>query len=363
MTTPHVRTDFSLAQADTPVASLDAAELIISADSHVMESPTLWVDRLPAKYRDRAPRFPEKTEFHNQDIRGGTDPNARLNEMAVDGVSAEVLYPTLSMTLYKDVRDPELQEACFRVYNDWLAEYCSVAPDRLVGVPIISMYNIDHAIAELQRCREMKLKGAMVWQSPPKELAFTTDHYERFWAAAQEMGMPVSLHIVTGFGFDITVLKGLDRYRGAVNQKLLDVMDAFFALIFSGVMERYPRLKFVDVENEIGWAPWVIDQWDKYFRRWGPSVPIPIDKPPSEYVARQVFLTFFFDQVGGRNFSWWGVDNCMWSNDFPHPNTTWPYSRQVIARDLGHLPPESVAKLVRGNVAQLYGMDIGALGS
>lgn len=354
-----VRNDFSRSLEGAELSGPGIQETLISADSHVMEDPELWLKRLPAPLRDRAPRFPAKTDFSNDDIQGGSDPKARLQEMQVDGVSAEVLYATLGLTLYK-LEQATLQEACFQVYNDWLAEYCSVAIDRLVGVPLIATYDIDHAVQELERARAMGLKGCQVWQAPPKdpEYSFRSGHYDPLWAAAQDMNMPVSLHIVTGFGFDIAALKGVDRYHGAVNQKLLDAMDALFDLLFSGVMERFPRLKFVVVENEIGWAPFVIDQWDKYYRRWGGSVPIPLTMPPSDYINRQVFFTFFFDQIGGRNLAWWGQDNCMWSNDFPHPNTTWPNSRQVIARDLGHLPPESITKLVRTNVSRLYGIKL-----
>lgn len=352
--TTTVTNDFSRTPEAADYAGAGINEVLISADSHVMEDPELWVKRLPTTFQDRAPRFPARTDF-NSDIQGGWDPNARVGEMATDGVSAEVLYATLGLILYK-LEDPALQEACFRVYNDWLAEYCSVAPDRLVGVPLIPAYDIDVAVRELERAHGRGLKGCMVWQAPPKgpEYSFRGRHYDPLWAAAQDLNMPVSLHIVTGFGFDIGQLKGLDRIHGAVNQKLMDAMDALFDLVYSGVMERFPRLKFVVVENEIGWAPFVVDQFDKYYRRWGAQLNVPISMPPSDYIKRQVFFTFFFDQVGGRQLAWWGEDNCMWSNDFPHPNSTWPNSRQVIARDLGHLAPASVTKLVRTNVARLY---------
>ena len=87
-------------------------------------------------------------------------------------------------------------------------------------------------------------------------------------------------------------------------------------------------------------------------------VTILINKRPSEYFHDQMYATFFNDAVGGHSLSWWGEDNCMWSNDFPHANSTWPDSRKYIERDLGHLPPEKRTKLLSGNVARLYGMEI-----
>src|SRR5438105_56929 len=169
-----------------------ADEIIISADSHVMEPHELWLKSLESRFGEQAPRFPppkvgEGLLQHD----GGFDPHARLHEMAQDHVSAEVLYPTLGLKLF-GLDDPELQEACFRVYNDWLIDYCRVNPDRLLGVPCISVYNIDHALAELERCKKEGLRGALIWQAPHADLPFSSSHYDRFWAAAQDLDMPVS---------------------------------------------------------------------------------------------------------------------------------------------------------------------------
>ncbi|MPZ13825.1 MAG: amidohydrolase family protein [Chloroflexi bacterium] len=337
-------------------------ETLISADSHVSEDPDLWVNLLPARFRDMAPRFsPRKVGEGFQNKPGGWDPSERVKEMSVDGVSAEVLYPTLGLSLF-GLDDAELQEACFRVYNDWLIDYCKVAPDRLVGIACLSVYDIDRAIHELERCRTAGLKGGLIWQAPHPDLPFTSSHYDRFWAAAQDLEMPVNLHILTGHNYskDMGARQGVEHYRGSVNLKTFDAASGLFELIFYGVLDRYPRLKIVIVENEIGWIPFFLQQWDYYFRRFRKTNPPPIDREPSEYFYRQVYATFFNDAVGGQSFRWWGHDNCMWSNDFPHPNSTWPNSRTVIERDLGHVPPDVRAKLVCENVARLYDLRVPA---
>ena len=115
----------------------------------------------------------------------------------MDGVSGEVLYRSLAMDQY-GIEDAAIQEASFRVYNDWLIEYCAYAPDRLFGVGMIATYDMQAAVAELQRCKHAGLRGAMIWQVPPDELSFASDHYDPFWEACQSLGMPVSLHILTG---------------------------------------------------------------------------------------------------------------------------------------------------------------------
>jgi len=344
---------------------------LVSADSHVMEPPLLWVDRLPAPFRERAPRFPEDSVFRAHP--GGSDPQARCAEMATDGVSAEVLYPTSALTLFS-LRDAALQEACFRVYNDWLSEYCAVAPERLIGSAAISTYDIDGAVREVERCHELGLRGILVWQSPPEGLGFETDHYEKLWSACEELRMPVSLHILTGFDWsrrastdveplsddelaDPELRRSTYGFRGMTNYKLLAAANALHDIIISGALERHPEMRVVFVENEIGWIPFVLDQWDKYYDRPQRYVKT-ITSSPSEIFERQVFATFFNDRPGARQLQWWGRSSCMWSSDFPHQNSTWPDSREYVTRDLGALAPEVQADLAWRNCVELYGLEL-----
>ena len=340
-------------------ASASVNEVLISSDSHVIEPEGLWTKRLPKVFQGRAPGFGGRRKGDHPGAMEGTN---RVNEMAADGVSAEVLYPTHGLKSLS-LDDPELEEACARVYNDWLIEYCQAAPDRLIGLAMLSMYNVEGAVQELERCRKAGLLGSVIWQVPPPELPFTADHYNPFWAAAQELEMPVSLHILSGHGYSKSRAfatqqagdRGINQERNSVNHKLFQAIDALYDLIFSGVLERFPRLKLVMVENEIGWIPFILEQWDYYFKRHGVDrAGLTLKKLPSEYFHEQVYATFFNDAVGGHTLSWWGVDNCMWSNDYPHGNSTWPRSREVVARDMGNLPAGARAKLVRENVARLY---------
>ena len=335
-------------------------ELLISADSHVIEDPHFWEKRLPAAFKDQAPVFPEQEVggfFQAQP--GGWDPAERVKEMAADGVSGEVLYPSLAMNLF-GLQDVALQEACFRVYNDWILEYCSVAPGRLYGVSCIATYDIDHGVTELERCRKAGLPGAMVWQAPPPELSFATNHYERLWAAAQDLEVPISLHILTGqpFPWPRPLGRGsrkpaFEVMRSVVNSKLLYASNAMSDLIMTGVLERYPRLKFVLVENEVSWIPFYLTQYDKYWSR-EKNLDSPLTMLPSEYFLRQFYATFFNDPPSRWVFGTWGSDNLMWSNDYPHPNSTWPESWNVITRDLGHVSEAVRSRLLRDNARELY---------
>ncbi|HLF77980.1 MAG TPA: amidohydrolase family protein [Dehalococcoidia bacterium] len=334
-------------------------QVLVSADSHVMEPHDLWTKALAQRFGDQAPAFPPlKVGEGAQAHPGGADARERIKEMSADGVSAEVLYPTLALRLF-GLEDAALQAECFRVYNDWLIDYCQTAPDRLLGVAAIPCYDIDQAVDELFRCKRAGLEGAEIWQTPHPDLPFPSEHYEKLWNALEDVEMPLSLHILTGISYHSRQgIRGPEAYRGHVNLKLLDAANALVDFIHYGILEKHPKLKLVIVENEIGWLPFMIQQWDYYFRRFQASNPLPIDKEPSYYVQRQVYATFFNDAAGAHNLSWWGQDNCMWSNDFPHPNSTWPNSRKVIERDLGSLPSDVRAKLVRENCVRLYGMSV-----
>jgi predicted TIM-barrel fold metal-dependent hydrolase len=336
--------------------SVLAGEKIISADSHTIEPEDLWLKNLPSSLKGKYPNFPKRNSPGEK--AGGWDPKARINEMEVDGVSAEVLYPTLGLRLFA-LEDAELQEACFQIANDWVIDYCKAAPGRLVGIPMISLYNIQNAIKELERCKKAGLVGCLIWQVPPKHLSFTSDYYDPFWEAAGEMNMPVNLHILTGFNYSRFERKGLDTYRTAVNDKLTDAANTLFDLVFSGVLARFPRLKIVYVENEVAWLPFFVHEWDKYYVRFKTKVPLPfMKKLPGEYVNEQVYATFFSDPSGGQLMNRFGQDTFMWSNDYPHAASTWPNSRKVIAEELGHLPKDVLRKVVRENVIKLYDLKI-----
>ena len=376
------------------------AELqLISSDSHVSEPSDLWVERLDIKYRDRAPRVvlnPEGQEGayfvyegyppHNlaiglgagrtpeelaaflktgtyADARpGGWDPAQRLPDMELDGVEAEVLYTTLGFRLFW-LKDAGLQRACFRVYNDWLAAYCSYAPKRLKGLALISLYDPKEGAQELERCAKLGLKGAMIWCSPPADQPYSSEIYDPFWAAAQDLDMPVSLHAITGME-RIPWEYGAEQRAMRSTVTPHEIEKSFSILILSGVLERFPRLKIVSAENNCGWLPYYLQRMDRGFARFGPSGtvtpwPTKLTLKPSEYFRRQMYCTFIDDSFGVASRHWIGVDNVMWSSDYPHTASTWPHSRDIIARDFKEVSEVEKRKIVRENVAQLYGFDLG----
>ena len=210
-------------------------EVLISSDSHVMEPPDTLKERVAPAFREQAPAFPKLQVGESfQTHPGGSDPNYRIKEMETDGLSAEVLYPTYLLPHFA-MDDGKLQAACFRAYNDWLIDYCKVAPKRLIGIAAISVYDIDEAVKELERCAKAGLRGSIIWQAPHPDLPFHSEHYNKFWAASQDLNMPVNLHILTGHGYHKETVfgnkrTGVEAYRGSVNLKLKEIIDAFFEM-------------------------------------------------------------------------------------------------------------------------------------
>jgi predicted TIM-barrel fold metal-dependent hydrolase len=331
------------------------AEQRISADSHMAEPPDLWEKRLPLGLRDRGLHFPNVKPLESRAFlrAGGWDPHERLRDQAYDGVSAEVLYPSLGYASY-GVDDPELEEACVRVYNDWMIEFCSVAPDRLWGLALISLWNIENATEELERCKRAGLRGATIGLNPAEELPYRSHHYERFWAACQDLGMSVNFHINSGPG----KAKSERRVENvllprSVHKHKLDCQLALGELVGSGVLDRYPELRIVLAEAGVGWIPFFAQEFD-YYQNSIFDEPWPLPLLPSEYISRQVYGAFISDEVGGFLLSKYGEDNFMWSNDYPHGACIWPLSTGVIARDLGHLSPETRQKITAGTAAKVY---------
>lgn len=335
---------------------------LFSADSHVIEEPSLWDGVLPKGY------FPPRGNGGGKSTAraGRVDPVARVDEMGIDGVVGEILYPTLGLGLFS-LDDPETQERAFEVYNSWLIDFCKVSPGKLYGIGLISTYDIENAITELKRCADRGLIGCEIWQTPHPELPFFGQHYEPFWEAAAALSMPVSLHILTGFnyskigsdrtgGFKDPIGQAIQKYKNSVNEKLKNVSDSLLEIMFSGVLDRHPSLKIVLVENEIGWLPFLLDQFDYYTDRYEGVRPTLMSKQPSAYFGSQVFSTFFRDPIGTKMLGWWGSDGCMWSSDYPHPNSTWPHSQRVVAENLGYLDDLKLQKIVRANAYELYGI-------
>jgi predicted TIM-barrel fold metal-dependent hydrolase len=369
-------------------------ERLVSADSHVMEPPDLWLNAIGGRFGDRTPQvrqIPGRTghflvapgvapyqvahgfglgkggkELREHLGRGyeaarpsGWDPAARIADQEVDHIAAEVLYTTLGLSLFA-LDDAELQRASFAVYNDWIAEFAAYSPRRLYPVALISLEDVGAAVRELQRCARRGLKGAMIWSSPPAEQPYHSPVYTPFWQCAEELGMPLTLHVITdrkqGEGLKLTGAAGMFMN---LMTPVHEIQKTLLSLIFYGVLERHPRLKFVIAENDSGWVAHFMYRIDHMFEKFGAMTDQRLlSAPPSDYIRRNVWVTFQDDLTGVLTTSYFGADNFMWASDFPHTDTTWPNSAAVVERNFTGIAEAIKRKVVFDNTVKLYGMDI-----
>jgi predicted TIM-barrel fold metal-dependent hydrolase len=364
----------------------------ISADSHVVEPADLWSTRLEKAFRDRAPSLvmnpvgkkglyflcegleprlmssafasgvsPEALLAYHQNTSleegraGGWDPAPRLVDMALDGVAAEVIYTSVGFGLL-GLLDGPFQAALFRAYNDWLAEFCAYAPTRLAGLGMIPLLDIAAGCLELRRCAKLGLRGALIMASPPPGHAFASKEYDPFWAEAEALQMPVSLHASAGHGPE-----SKDKNRSRYQSKMCsphEIQRSFIDILFSGVLERFPNLKLVSAENDIGWIPYFLYSADYYYRKYLHYEPTELRMPPSEYWKRQVYATFMDDAIGIELCHHVGANTYMWASDYPHTQSTWPHSRAVIAENFATVSADIRSNITCYNAANLYGFDV-----
>jgi predicted TIM-barrel fold metal-dependent hydrolase len=384
----------------------------ISADGHVNEPPLLWVENLPAKFRDRGPRVIEtpNTKGHawimegqsrpsvmgfssmysrsakrfdraslvegfkqikDRGVRyedlfpGSYDPAARVGEIIEDETDAEVLFNGVS-TVWNGIKlcpDRELALACFKVYNDWIASFQAYAPERFVCNGTLPTTGIDDAIDELQRCADLGLRTVQLESYPSGSFSDPSLVDDRFWAAAVELEMPVNVH--TQFFFPAgdlgskTTSAGVKAGRDRAKARGLDVQAGSFPVILwrmiaSGVFERFPDLKFIGTEVQTGWVPYYLERFDDSVRRnrreWG----LPL--LPSEYFARNVSVVYIVDEIGAWNRYDIGIDNIMWGPDFPHSSSAWPVDyqlgREVLER--AGATESELARIMWQNAADIY---------
>ena len=369
--------------------------LIVSSDSHVFEPPDLWTTRIDRAFRDRAPRIqrvdgvdqlvveerqfvsgiglisnagarfeaPETISSHGrfEDVhQGGYDPDQHLADMRLDGVAGEVLYPSQGLFYFK-VADTLFMSAIFRAYNDWLADFCSTDRARLKGIAMINLDDVPDGVRELERAAKMGFAGAMITEYPLEDRRYDQPEYEPFWAAAQALAMPLSLHTAT---------RRQGKIRGAGDKTLRDASSratkVFYPatsmcdMIFSGVFERHPTLALAIVEFELAWAPHLLSTMDYTYRERHEEALYRFKDGmrPSDFFRRNVCLSFQEDAIGIRLRDTIGVDNMMWGSDYPHSESTFPQSRKILAQILAGVPEDEQAKIVGGNAARLYRFDV-----
>jgi len=340
----------------------------------------LWAGRLPSRLAARAPDVVRQNEGSwwtcdgqilgphrmssqysairragiEDDGSRASDPKLRLADMDRDGVHASVIYGPNLFGL--PIADPELKGAVLAGYNDWGLDFNGHAPDRLCVLPVLPTHAPEAAVAELQRVARLGHRGAIL---SPFEFRCTDPAWEPFWATAEEVGLPISFHIGHGTSQVKVVPRSWELAAfAACGPMQLD--EPLSMMIFSGVLERHPGLRLVLAESGIGWLPYFVRRLDQTAEKHVKNATdYRLRAKPSEIFHRQVFATFEEEPLGPSLLPLLGPDNFMWASDYPHPDSTFPRSREAIAEAFAGLERGFVEKVTATNCARLYAFDEG----
>ena len=377
-----------------------------SADSHFECLPETWTHRIPAKYRDRAPRRikladgrdaiikeGQPLEYRGTNLFAGKDPanfdpthldfeNAvgagspkqRLKEQDADGIDGELLFATEARNT--KIKDMDAFLEIIRAFNDYfIEEYCAVDPERLVGVAVMPDIGADENIKEMKRCKEKGFKAVRLHTFPSGK-SYPTPEDDRFYASALDLQMPITIH--TSFPRrtdqrDVYLMlypkdpQGEDRpfdFLQRLARQGIYHCGAVEAtqMVFSGVFDRFPDLKIFWAENNIGWIPYFYEQMNQTYKvncGWAEKLlGLPkLKKLPSEYLREHAYWGVFDDPIGIELRHRVGVDKIMWSNDFPHIVTRWPKSLELIEQQFGGVPENEKRAMLAGNAVEFFHLD------
>lgn len=384
---------------------------ITSVDDHIIEPPDVWVDRVPAKYKDECPRVitesdgseywvyehtksvtgglgasagrrPEEitaTGFPYADMRPGCyDAKARLDDMTEGGVLASLNFPSVPRfcgQLFWEAKDKDLALLCVKAYNDWMVdEWCATDPGRMIPLAIIPLWDPLLAAEEMQRMYDKGVRSICFSENfePLGLPTIHTGHWDPVLAAANEMGIVLSIHIGSSSTFHR--ISNDSPFMANFSLGMIRPMGCLMDWIFGGFFQRYPNIKIALSEGSIGWIPWVLERAQQVYdtqRHWvakgqslgnvGPvqeyDTKIDTEKIDIYRDYRDHFYGCFIDDATGLSMiDVVGEDNVMIEVDYPHSDTTWPHSLKLAHErlDAAGLTPSQQYKILRGNAEKLY---------
>jgi predicted TIM-barrel fold metal-dependent hydrolase len=384
---------------------------IVDVDAHVVEPPDVWSSRLPRRLADTGPRIEllpagvpklvgssyveepgtdgplaawwcyedhrsslkrtiaaagfEADEVELRGVRydemreGCFQPKARLADMTINGVEAQMCFPNFPRFCGQQFlwgKDKELAALCVQAYNDWMVEeWCGQGEGRLIPLCLIPLWDVGLAVTEVRRNAARGVRAVAFSELPPYLglPSLYTGAWDPLFEVCAETGTVLAMHIGSGTKTPQTSADAPDAVAATII--FGNSAGSLTDFLFSGVLHRFPELKILYAEAQIGWIPYLLeradDVWETH-RGWSNSQ-LYCPEPPSSYYGGQVFSCFFKDAVGIALLDRIGVDNVLFETDYPHQDSTWPNSRQAAADQFGHLPQSQIDKIARDNAIRL----------
>ncbi len=359
--------------------------LMISADTHANEPHDLWAKRIDKKYRDRLPRVVTDedgkqwrvSEGHRKarlmefrmlgedGVRGkaGATLEGRQADNGYDGIDAEIMFPNKGLAMWA-TPDPVFAMAQCKIWNEWAWEEFGAHNDTISPLAAIATGDLDGAMKEIERVAALGFRG-LTFPCKPVWGAHDVEHdnynlpvFDSMWALLEETGLPITFHVSTGR--DPRASKGNGgAVINYVTHSLSPTIEPLANLCSSGVLERFPKVKFALIEAGIGWVPWVLDAMDEAYKKHHFWVRPKLQGPPSDYFRSNGASSFQEDESGlllAEQYDLW--DNFMWVNDYPHHEGTWPHSAATIERTMQNMNDDQRAKILGLNAKRMFGFDL-----
>jgi predicted TIM-barrel fold metal-dependent hydrolase len=358
---------------------------MVSADCHANEPANLWVERIDKKYRDRLPRIEvdangvkwqisegwARSRLLDSNLQGedqirakaGATPEERLRDDDRDGVDVEIIFPNKGLMIWA-TPDPLFSQAQCRVYNDWAAEEYGPYRDRLVAMATLATGDLEGSIEEVKRVAKMGFRGLTLPCKPifgphdARHPNYNLPMYDPLWAVIQDCDLAVTFHVSTGRD-PRAARKDGGAVINYVSHSLAPTIEPIANLCASGVIERFPKLRFGSIEAGIGWVPWALQAMDEAYLKHHMWVFPKLKKMPSEYFRSNGFASFQEDPPGldlARKYDLCG--NFMWANDYPHHEGSWPHSAEAIERQMAHLSDDERAQILGLNAARMFKLEV-----
>ena len=374
---------------------------IVDSDSHVLEPADLWEKNLEPKYRSRALcmgwddrgfeylsvdgrasvgyRGPElaaglagvgrSREWLKKysDLRfsevgtlapGGVNPHERIKVLDKEGIDVAFLYPTLGLGWQYECEDPQLAAAYCRVYNDWLTDWCSLYPDRLMPIAEISVFDVNEGVKELKRAAKMGMKGGFIYPAATNGIGYGNSYYDPFWATAQELEMPITLHVANNPNYAGRHLYADREDIGPLffEEMLLhgDFIVTFTNMMCEGLFGKFPRLRVNMLEIGSGWITHWLDKMDIKYEMYGHDMLLKMK--PSDHFKRQCWIsTEANETTAPYTAQLVGADRLLWGSDWPHSEG---HADAVgkMKRNVASLPEEDQRKILGENALTMYGL-------
>jgi predicted TIM-barrel fold metal-dependent hydrolase len=379
---------------------------IVDADAHIDPPHDMWRDYLPAHLRELAPRIEHGDEhdfivfegnrrpvkmINNQAGRAGKDfkmfgrisdqravwdPATRLGDMDSDGIDSAIMFGGGPL----GTTDNDLYIASFDAYSRWVMDFASADRRRLVPIGYVPVRDIDESIEHITRLAKMGFKAINIpafpqnknaWSTtsgvkalkdgqvsaltgdPKGELQYYQPEFDRLWSTIVDLGLVVTFHL----GARVPRFGDKQHFLPDMPMSKLSMAEPIAILLLNGVFQRFPDLKVASVESGVGWFAWFTEYLDRTWEKQRFWTDSPLTEKPSYFMERNVFGSFIQDRAGILCRDMPGAGNIMWSSDYPHSETTFPHSREVILRDFDGVPEPATRDIICNTARKLYGLD------